>query len=87
MNETPLVIGQVTARVAAVAGLCKKLRKLGLEGLLLCKNRKHVSAKGLHIRRKEDSVLLGLIPECVKALSKGEHRVLQVKGGTGWGRL
>ena len=61
----------------------KKLRKLGLEGLLLLENsglvgqnRMHVSAKGLHILCKEDSVFLGLIPECVKALSKGEHRVL-----------
>ena len=61
----------------------KKLRKLGLEGLLLLENsglvgqnRTHVSAKGLHILCKEDSVHLGLIPECIKALSKGEHRVL-----------
>ena len=60
----------------------KKLRKLGLEGLLLLKdsglvgqNCTHVSAKGLHIMCKEDSVLLGLIPECIKALSKGKHRV------------
>ena len=61
----------------------KKLPKLGLEGLLLLENsclvgqnRTHVSAKGLHILCKEDSVLLDLIPECVKALNKGEHRVL-----------
>ena len=61
----------------------KKLRKLGLEGLLLLENsgligqnRTHVSAKGLHILCKEDLVLLGLIPECIKALSKGEHQVL-----------
>ena len=61
----------------------KKLRKLGLEGLLLLENsglvgqnRTHVSAKGLHILCKEDSVLLGLISECIKALSKGEHQVL-----------
>ena len=61
----------------------KKLCKLGLEGLVLLKNSglvghncTHVSAKGLHILCKEDSVLLGLIPECIKALSKGEHRVL-----------
>ena len=47
----------------------KKLRKLGLQGLLLLensglvgKNRTHVNAKGLHILCKEDSVLLGLIP-------------------------
>ena len=47
----------------------KKLRKLGLEGLVLLEksslvgqNHRHVSAKGLHILCKEDSVLLGLIP-------------------------
>ena len=63
--------------------LCKKPGQLGLEGLLLLENsglvgqnRTHVSAKGLHILCKEDSVLLGLIPECIKALNKGEHRVL-----------
>ena len=57
--------------------------KLGLEGLLLLENSglvgqncTHVSAKGLHILCKEDSVLLGLIPEYIKAISKGEHRVL-----------
>ena len=61
----------------------KKLHKLGLEGLLLLENSglvgqncMHISAKGLHILSKEDSVLLGVIPECIKALSKGEHRVL-----------
>ena len=61
----------------------KKLRKLGPEGLQLLENSglvgqhcTHVSAKGLHILCKEDSMLLGLIPECVKSLSKGEHRVL-----------
>ena len=67
----------------------KRLRKLGLEGLLLLKNSglvgqncMHVSAKGLHILCEEDSMLLGLIPECIKALNKGEHRVLQIRGGT-----
>ena len=61
----------------------KKLRKLGLEGMLLLKNnglvgqnRTHISAKCLHILCEEDSVLLGLIPECIKVLSKGEHQVL-----------
>ena len=61
----------------------KKLRKQGLEGLLLLENSglvgqnsTHVSAKGLHILCKEDSVLLGLIPKCIKMLSKGEHQVL-----------
>ena len=37
--------------------------------------------KGLHILCDEDSVLLGLIPECVKTLSKGEHRVLESSVG------
>ena len=62
---------------------CEKLGNLGLEGLLLlensglvCQNCTHVNAKGLHILCNEDSVLLGLIPECIKAISKGEHRVL-----------
>ena len=61
----------------------KKLHKLGLEGLLLLKNnglvgqnRMHINSKCLHILCEEDSVLLGLIPECIKALNKGEHRVL-----------
>ena len=68
----------------------KKLRKLGMEGLLLLKNNglvgqngMHVNAKGLHIMCDEDSVLLGLIPESIKALSKGEHRVLEVRCGIG----
>ena len=61
----------------------KKLRELSLEGLLLLKNnglvgqnRTHISSKCLHILCEEDSALLGLISECIKALSKGEHRVL-----------
>ena len=61
----------------------KKLHKLGLKGLLLLKNngivgqnRTHISVKCLHILCEEDSVLLGLIPECIKVLSKGEHWVL-----------
>ena len=70
------------------------MSKLGLEGLLLLKNsglvgqhRMHISAKRLHILCEEDSVLLGLIPEGIKALSKGEHRVLEVQGRTGVGCL
>ena len=62
---------------------CEKLGKLGLKGLLLLdssglvgQNYTHVSAKGLHILCNEDSVLLGLIKECIKGISKGEHRVL-----------
>ena len=56
---------------------CEKLSKLSLEGLLLLKNsglvgqhRTHISAKRLHILCDEDSVLLGLVLECIKALSK-----------------
>ena len=67
----------------------KKLGKLGLERLLLLKNsglvgqhRTHISAKCLHILCDEDSVLLGLVPECIKVLSKGEHLVLEVRGET-----
>ena len=62
---------------------CEKLGKLGLEGLLLLENSSlvgqnctHVSAEGLHILCNEDSVLLGLIPKCIKTISKGEHQVL-----------
>ena len=61
----------------------EKLGKLSLEGLLLPENSglvgqncMHVSTKGLHILCKEDTVLMGLILECIKAISKGEHRVL-----------
>ena len=56
---------------------CKELSKLSLEGLLLLKNsglvgqhRTHISAKRLYILCDEDSVLLGLVPECNKVLSK-----------------
>ena len=56
---------------------CQKLSKLSLEGLLLLKNsglvgkhRTHISSKRLHILCEEDSVLLGLVIECIKALSK-----------------
>ena len=69
---------------------CEKLSKLGLKGLLLLKNSgligqhcMHVSTKRLHVLCDEDSVLLGLVPKGVKALSKGEHRVLEVRCGTG----
>ena len=61
----------------------KKPGELVLEGLLIAENcclvgqdGTHVSAQGLHILGNEDSVLLGLIPEGIKAVSKGEHRVL-----------
>ena len=66
------------------------LSKLGLEGLLLLKNsglvgqhRTNISTEHLHVLCEEDSVLLGLVPEGIKALSKGEHRVPEVGGKTG----
>ena len=69
---------------------CKNLSKLGLEGLLLLKNSglvgqhcTHISAERLHVLCEEDSVLLGLVLEGIKALSKGEHRVLEVGGMPG----
>ena len=55
----------------------QELGELGLHRLLLLKNDgligqdcPHVSMKRLHILGNEDSMLLGLIPECVKALSE-----------------
>ena len=70
----------------------KKLGELGLEGLLISENGRLVSQDGMHVRAEglnilgnEDSMLLGLVPEGIKAVSEGEHRVLKVKGGTGWG--
>ena len=77
------MIGRVTAAVVAAAGGVREASKLGLKGVLLLENSgligqncMHVSAKGLHILCNEDSELLGLIPECIKAISMGEHRVL-----------
>ena len=64
----------------------KKLYDLSLQGLLLLKNSglvgqhsTHISTEGLHILCDEDSVLLGLVPKCIEALSKGEHRVLRIR--------
>ena len=61
----------------------EKQGELVLKGLLIAKNSllvghdgTHVSAEGLHIMGNEDSVLLGLDPEGIKAVSAGEHRVL-----------
>ena len=61
----------------------EKLDELVLEGLLISENGRlvsqddtHVSAEGLHILGDEDSVLLGLVPKSVEAVSEGEHRVL-----------
>ena len=56
---------------------CEKLGKLGLQGLLLLKNSgligqhyAHIGAKRLHVLCEKDSVLLGLVSDCIKALSK-----------------
>ena len=63
----------------------QELCDLGLQGLLLPKNdgligqySPHVSTESLHILCDEDSVLLGLIPKCIEALSEGEHLVLRI---------
>ena len=71
----------------------QKTGELVLEGLLIVENGRLVgedgllvSVKGLHILGNEDSVLLGLVLEGIKAVSEGEHRVLQARGGTRWGR-
>ena len=63
--------------------LGEKLGELVLEGLLISENGRlvnqdgtHVSSEGFHILGNEDSVLLGLILESIKAVSEGEHRVL-----------
>ena len=68
--------------------------ELVLKGLLIVENGHliseddvHVSSEGLHILGNEDSVLLGLVLEGIKAVSEGEHRVLQVRGRAGWGLL
>ena len=61
----------------------KKLGELVLEGLLISENGflvsqdgTHVSSEGLHVLGNEDSVLLGLVPESIEAVSEGEDRVL-----------
>ena len=61
----------------------KKPGELVLEGLMIAENGRlvgedgvHVSVEGLHILGNEDSVLLGLVPEGIKVVSEGEHRVL-----------
>ena len=61
----------------------KKSGKLVLKGLLIVENGRligedsvHVSAEGLHILGNEELVLLGLVPEGIKAVSEGEHKVL-----------
>ena len=61
----------------------EKLGELVLEGLLISENGcllsqdgTHVSSEGLHILGNDNSVLLGLVPESIEAVSEGEHRVL-----------
>ena len=61
----------------------EKLGELGLEGLVISENGRlvnqdgtHVNTEGLHILGNEDSVLLGLVLEGIKAVSEGEHQVL-----------
>ena len=61
----------------------EKTGELVLEGLLIAENGRlvgqdgtHVNAQGLHILGNEDSVLLVLAPEGIKAISEGEHQVL-----------
>ena len=78
------MIGRVTARRRRGWLLeSEKLGELVLEGLLISENGclvgqdgTHVSSEGLHILGNEDSVLLGLVPESIKAVSEGKHRVL-----------
>ena len=56
--------------------------KLILKGLLIMESSRlvvhydtHVSSKGIHILADEDSVLLGLIPVCIKLSSEVLHLV------------
>ena len=69
----------------------KKLGELSLKGLLPMENSglvgqncTHVSAKGLHVLGKEDSVLMRLVPKGVKIFSESEHRVLKISCRTRW---
>ena len=73
---------------------CEKLGELGLEGLLILENSllvgqdgTHVSVEGLHVLGNKGSVLLCLIPKGIKTFNESEHWVLEIRGGTGWGRL
>ena len=63
----------------------EKTGELVLEGLLIAENNDlvgqdgtHVSAEGFHILGNEDSLLLGLIPEGIKAVTEGDHQVLEI---------
>ena len=54
-----------------------------LEGLLISENGRlirqdgtHVNVEGLHILGNEDSMVLGLVPESIVAVSEGDLRVL-----------
>ena len=54
-------------------------------GRLVSQDDTHVRADDLHILGNEDSMLLGLVPESIEAVSECEHRVLKIGAGTGWG--
>ena len=61
----------------------EELGKLILEGLLIVEyghllvhDGAHVGSEGIHILADEDSVLLGLIPVCIKSSSEVLHLVL-----------
>ena len=45
-------------------------------GRLVSQDGMHINLEGLHILGNEDSVLLGLVPKSIEAISEGEHRVL-----------
>ena len=67
----------------------EELCKLILEGLLIAEDSRlvmqddaHVGVEGLHILVDEDSVLLGLIPICIKSNSEVLHLVLYNGGRT-----
>ena len=71
----------------------EKTGELVLEGLVIAENNRlvgqdgtHVSAEGLHILGNEDSELLGLIPEGIKAVSEGKRWVLKIGARVGWVR-
>ena len=65
----------ITAVVVVEAG--EKPGAARSQGLLLLQNiglvgqhRTHIRTEGLHVLCDEDSMLLGLIPECIEALSE-----------------
>ena len=46
------------------------------DGCLIVHDGAHVGAEGLHILANEDSMLLGLIPVCIKTSNEVLHLVL-----------